>query len=392
MDMTEREFIYHAEENKCSFLFESSKSGNGLCIAEVNEYFYEEGWDDEDDPVPGDVVLPDSIDGIPIVEIGKDAFDREPGIVSLRLPDSLQIVREHGLGHRSFMIPSIPNQLRIAESYSFSGTNILSDVFPQSLEEIGEYAFYGCSGLKTIYLQEGLIMLSDGAFCGCRDLTHVSLPASLSLIGEEIFCGCTSLQSIELSDGLTALSMVDNALIRNEDQTLIALIPRCDSGVLRIPDGVRRIGAYAFSNRSEIVSVILPDSIKEIGQGGFEGCSSLCEIVFGSELVHIGAEAFKDCTSLTGIKLPDSVIEVGKSAFANCKALKTVSVSQRIKHIDISSFHNCTLSDFVIRGNVPPPVSSLKALVDGSQRCDAEIYAMIAGVPYRFMHEDGKDI
>ena len=480
IDMTEREFIESTtSENKCWFWLEGSSIGNGICIERVSKYVYEEGWDDDDDPVSGDVMLPDAIDGCPIIEIGEDAFHYGLVIKSLRLPDGIQIVRKYGMGERNFVIHSMPSQLRIAEEGSFLGMTIMSDTFPQSIEEIGDYAFYGCAGLKKLYLCEGLFMLGDEAFSNCPDLIQVSLPATLTLVGNRVFSGCSRLKSAHLHEGMEmlgdemfrdcrnlecvslpaslsvvgegifsgciklcniglpedskVLSLTENALIRNEDQTLIAWTSIDDSGVLRVPDGIRRIGAYTFLNRTDITSVVfpdsvveigqggfkgcsslreitfgsglvcieadafkdctlltdirLPDSVVEIGQGGFKGCSSLREIVFGSSLVYIKAEAFKNCTLLTDIRLPDSVVEIGQGGFKGCSSLQNVSVSQEIQHIDTAAFYGCALSDFVIRGDAPR-FRSIKELVDGLERCSAEIYAMVTNTKYRFINQD----
>ena len=241
--------------------------------------------------------------------------------------------------------------------------------------------------MKSAHLHEGMEMLGDEMFRDCRDLECVSLPASLSVVGEGIFSGCIKLCNIGLPEDSKALSLTENALIRNEDQTLIAWTSIDDSGVLRVPDGIRRIGAYTFLNRTDITSVVLPDSVVEIGQGGFKGCSSLREIVFGSSLVYIKAEAFKDCTLLTDIRLPDSVVEIGYHGFEGCSSLQNVSVSQEIQRIDTAAFYGCALSDFVIRGDAPR-FRSIKELVDGFKRCSAEIYVMVTNTKYRFINRD----
>lgn len=97
--MSVQDFFEHTVgENRLWFDYYGSSIDNGLCIERVSQYISEEGWDDEYDPVSDDVVLPDCIDGCPIVEIEEDAFSTVPGIKSLRLPDRIQIVRKNGLG------------------------------------------------------------------------------------------------------------------------------------------------------------------------------------------------------------------------------------------------------------------------------------------------------
>ena len=83
----------------------------------------------------GAMALPDHIDGIPIVEIGKWAFAGCEKITSVTLPDTVEVV--------------------------------------------GEEAFGKCSGLKELHLGEGIKKIEKYAFELCSSLRRVVLPSSL---------------------------------------------------------------------------------------------------------------------------------------------------------------------------------------------------------------------
>ena len=53
-----------------------------------------------------------------------------------------------------------------------------------------------------------------------------------------------------------------------------------------------------FSERTDIVKVVLPEGVKEIGNNAFENCIHLEEVVCPKSLQKIDSEAFIDCISL----------------------------------------------------------------------------------------------
>ncbi|MGN0230514.1 MAG: leucine-rich repeat domain-containing protein [Muribaculaceae bacterium] len=61
---------------------------------------------------------------------------------------------------------------------------------PESVETIGHYAFYGCSGLKVANLSSNLKSIGVGAFKYCYQLQSITLPKSLKEIREWAFQDC----------------------------------------------------------------------------------------------------------------------------------------------------------------------------------------------------------
>lgn len=87
-----------------------------------------------------------------------------------------------------------------------------------------------------------------------------------------------------------------------------------------IPDGVVRIGPYAFSEKAvttkhHIRSVKMPDSVEYIDNGAFVECHSLSEVEFSPNVKEIGGGAFNKCTSIKKIVLPPAVKRVGDWVF-----------------------------------------------------------------------------
>ena len=108
-----------------------------------------------------------------------------------------------------------------------------------SNDKIGDYAFYGCSGLTSLTLPSGVTKIGEFAFEYCSGLTSLTLPSGVTKIGEFAFEYCS---------GLTSLTL---------------------------PSGVTKIGGGAFFNCSGLTSLTLPSGVTSIGNYAFSGCRGL---------------------------------------------------------------------------------------------------------------------
>lgn len=97
-------------------------------------------------------------------------------------------------------------------------------VFPESLIEIEDDAFFGCENLGYISLPKSLMKIGKRAF-KCTGLEEVHLSASLKKVDEEAFMGCESLKKVTIEKGFSyALTKVfkgcrllEDVKISNED-------------------------------------------------------------------------------------------------------------------------------------------------------------------------------
>lgn len=96
------------------------------------------------------VVIPEDIKGVPVVEVGFYAFEADGNVKTISLPESVT--------------------------------------------SIGEGAFLSCSALEQINLPTGLTEIGEGAFAGCASISEITVPAAVKRIHEGAFAGCTSLK------------------------------------------------------------------------------------------------------------------------------------------------------------------------------------------------------
>ena len=133
-------------------------------------------------------------------------------------------------------------------------------------DEIGGYAFHGCSGLRSLNLPAGITWIGSHAFEFCSGLTSLNLPDGITKIGDAAFEGCERLTSLNL------------------------------------PAGITSIGYRTFYDCSGLTSLNLPAGITVIDDNAFYGCSGLTSIyVYAEKVPKIGSYVFagvdaKKCT------------------------------------------------------------------------------------------------
>ncbi|MEI3148306.1 MAG: leucine-rich repeat protein [Merdibacter sp.] len=111
-----------------------------------------------------------------------------------------------------------------------------------------------------------------------------------------------------------------------------------------MPQGMTRIGNYAFYENEKITEVVFPAKLEIIGDSAFRGCTSLKGIEFPAGLKTIGSYAFYNCTGMTGdLIIPDSVTVIGSYAFYECHSLDgRLVISESLTEISNSTFDSCS--------------------------------------------------
>ena len=180
-----------------------------------------------------------------------------------------------------------------------------------------------------------------GAFQGCDQLTKVTLPNTITEIGSYAFEYCTNLKEINLS-GCTKLKSIGNGAFANSGLTEINL-SNCIS--------LESIGNNAFQNCTSLGTITLSSTVTTIGYSAFWGCFRLTEIDLSNTKVNtIGDSAFLGCTSLKTVTM-GNVGSIGEFAFMQCTSLQTVTMGE-VGSIGNGAFSYCTSLQTVTMGEV----------------------------------------
>ncbi len=329
------------------------------------------------------VVLPDEIDGTPVVALGDAMFKDNTTLKALAIPDSVQSIGKELVGGcRSLQVIKTPQlgATRTSDcylAYLFGGSSaqlgafkigsaldtvILTDemtslpslafygayrlimvILPDTLTEVGSYAFSGCSGLKYAALPEGLTTIGDGAFSDCTSLASFTVPDSTQRVGVGAFMGCRALKMLSVPFvGETA---------KNEENTHFGYIFGAEAYVFNgdfLPASLRHVTVrsgnipnYAFYECDQLYHVTLPADCTGIGVRAFHGCTSLLSITLPDTVTHIEDMAFSDCLWLNEISLGNGITEIGMQAFMGCINLTEIALPDTLPQLAPSTFAGC---------------------------------------------------
>lgn len=199
--------------------------------------------------------------------------------------------------------------------------------------------FWWKNTLTTVIFPDAEMAVSARAFYECENLKRVVLHDKLILEGNP-FIRCPSLQEIIVDENGSKYRLVDECLCDVESQTLI--IPTLEEMTsCYVPDGIRRIGNYAYWGRTDLLEANFSEDIFEIGELAFFKCSNLKSITLSGSIVSIGRAAFGHCSSLTQASIPEGLETIGKYAFYGCESLREISLPSSIKEIGESAFDEC---------------------------------------------------
>ena len=174
------------------------------------------------------IVIPETYDNLPVVEIGESAF-----------------------------------------AYSKHKSDIISVTIPDNVTKIGLNAFNNQGALETVNIgtNSKLVSIENNAFSGNGALKGFYLPAGAIELGDSVFNNCGSLNSFTVASGNTAYSGEGNNLIDRASNTVIR---GTNNSV--IPETVTKIGVAAF-RRAQMTALTVPASVTVIEKYAFSDSS-----------------------------------------------------------------------------------------------------------------------
>lgn len=316
---------------------------------------------------PEDIVIPESIEGRPVEEIGFSAF-KEKNINSIVFPEGLKRIGDSAFYKASVNnIPEIPSSVEsIGYSAFYNALNCGGRLaIPGNIRSIGTSCFYGCD-ITSVVIEEGVQNIGPAAFKNCNSLECIFISDSVVSVGEEALY-CCGLKSITFGaklvdiESLISFPESDWVIEENEDlnrayiSTLEEIHVSEDNPYYTSKDGVLfnkdMTVALIYPMAKADLEYALPDTVKTIEGYCFAGTSITEKIVLNDGLERINALAFYENAALKSITIPSSVEQIRVSAFRSCQNLETVEFEDDVKISTLQkTFYDCKNLDTVTFG------------------------------------------
>lgn len=212
-----------------------------------------------------------------------------------------------------------------------------------SMENLPSKAFYECSTISEIYLNDGLVSIGDYCFKG-TSITSISIPSSVSTINDTAFIGAELLNDITFT-GTTFV--FESGILFNQDKTKILFIKSNLTGVLTIPNTITEIVENQFSNLKLVTEIVIPQNVTYIDSSAFFGCDLLELITVSSsnqEYTSVNGVLYnKDKTNIISIPLnykqslifEDSITSFDYDLFLYITKITSLEFKKSVEQISI---------------------------------------------------------
>ena len=246
-----------------------------------------------------DLVIPDSIAGAPVLIIGKRTFIAQDNLQKIQLPKYLKSVEDEAFYNCTGLqtVRFSDTVQKIGARAFYNCTSLRSVEWGKELEEIQENAFTGCKNLEgTLFLPDSLKCICRDAFSGCASIDSLVLPDSVSELGTYAFINCVGLKEIKIGKGLSKLSRgVFRGCSRIHE--------------LVVPENILLIEEDAFCKCTNLERVYMETGIQRIKNHAFYGCHKLAEIHLPASILSLDKAVFADCPVVHIKVVPDSLAD-----------------------------------------------------------------------------------
>ena len=226
------------------------------------------------------VILPNTVEAI-----GDGAFAQCYNLESVVFTPSLKTIGREAFRNCGFKTITIPDTVE-SLGYSMLADNrkLQYCKLPENITEIPDYMFAWDEKLKNVEFSSYLTKIGNNAFWGCHALEAVNIPDTVKIIGEHAFSQ-TGLKEVWIPEGIEVISC--------------GMFANCEQlEKVYLPDTVTVIDIYAFSECSNLKEIYIPENVTTINDYAFYNCTKLEVINIPDSLTEISNNAFWLCTKL----------------------------------------------------------------------------------------------
>ena len=261
------------------------------------------GYDYENESCGSDVLVPNSINGAPVIEIGGYAFTIEGESTDGVTGTSNAKNNKYNimpLGSNAEVMPIVsagPEKI---------GVGITSVRLPNTIEYIGMHAFDGNDITGTLDLSNLAKLTNIGEYAfSLNQISTIKLPSEISYIGNYAFSNNSLSGTLNLGGYDKLTSIMGHAFENNQITSVV------------LPDNLKYIWSFVFQN-NRITSVSFPKELIEINQEAFynNNITGILDLRKCTKLEYVGFASFQD-NDISSVILPSSVKTISNYALAD---------------------------------------------------------------------------
>lgn len=222
---------------------------------------------------------------------------------------------------------------------------------PDGTVKIAPYALSNSTKVKKINLPESLKEIGNFAFRSCN-LQDITLGKNLTTLGYGVFQGNASFNAINLDAANTAFTVSNGMLVHKASKTLVAVT--ANTKELSVPAGVETIAPYLLYANKNITKLDAPQSTKTVGEYAFYNCPSLAQVQLPGA-VTLESSSFWHAVKLQSINFPSSLRTIGPYSFCG-SGLKEAIIPEGVDSIGGAAFQRC---DSLLKASTPSTATKM---------------------------------
>ena len=314
-----------------------------------------------------------------VTGIGNYAFYGCAGLSRVQLPETLGSIGTGSFdGCAALTEICLPEGLKTLGANAFQNCAALETVLlPAAVEQMGTNCFHGCTSLDGIWVSgesrrfandsrgvlfnrgmtalveapdslsgayvipEGVEQIGLYAFKGCTRVTSFQIPASVKLIDFCALSGCMA----ELTFLGDAPEIDDAAFLSGYFYIYYPTDNPTWNQYTMLSYGGNVIWHEEETDEPTPVELfrytVWEDHVEITGYNGTEDDVRVPAVIEGLPVTVIGTSAFYDCDVLKTVELPEGIESIGYSAFAEAGNLRSIVLPEGVRLVDGHAFRNC---------------------------------------------------
>lgn len=227
--------------------------------------------------------------------------------------------------------------------HAYSGNVVIpatveNEIVTYRVTSVEKNAFYNCD-ISSVVFPNTITRIKNSAFFGCGKLEAINLPNSVKYIGRYAFSNCSQITSLIIPNGVDTI----------EEYAFFSCKKLAD---LEVSESVRAIGQSVFASCGGLTSISVAHG--NVTFDSRNNCNAIIETATNSMIVAckntvipptitgIEQGAFSGCQDIVTIEIPDGVVNIGSAAFSYCTGLNTINIPNSVKNIGEGAFAFCS--------------------------------------------------